>query len=298
MAVGTAPNIERLRLLHAVATHGTIAGAARANDYTPSAVSQQISTLEREVGVALVERSNRGVMLTPAGRLLSERTAVILDLLRSAVDDVAQVASGAPATVRIGAFPTAITSIVVPAMIRLASTVRLHVVDLEPEHALAALTARDIDAAVVDRFDDAPAPTSGRLDHATLLVEPIRLVHTTRRRPSSVASCATVPWVLGGVDSRLGRATRAICAAAGFEPDVIVESDDHRVTFDVITATNAVTLLPALAVVDLPRGLAASARVDVARVRHIDFVTRHLPRPDTALAQVEAALRATAARLR
>ena len=138
-----APNIERLRLLHAVAIYGTIAGAARANGYTPSAVSQQMSTLEREVGVALIERSNRGVTLTPAGRLLSERTSIVLDLLRSAVDDVGDGAAGlAPTMVRIAAFPTAITRILLPAMTALAPHVRVQVIDLEPEQALAEFASR------------------------------------------------------------------------------------------------------------------------------------------------------------
>ncbi|MCU1365901.1 MAG: LysR family transcriptional regulator [Ilumatobacteraceae bacterium] len=313
-----APNIERLRLLHAVATHGTIAGAARANGYTPSAVSQQMSTLEREIGATLIERSNRGVVLTPAGRLLRDRTSVILDLLRSAVDDVSRDlgdAHPAPTTVRLAAFPTAITSIVLPAMARLAPSVRLQIVDLEPEHALADLVARAIDAAIVDRYDDQPAtgrrsrvvdrdagrdgdrPASARFDRATLLIEPIRLVHGPGRRPRSLLACADAPWVLGGVNSRLGRAIRTICAAAGFEPDVIVESDDHRVAFDVITATNAVTMLPSLALVDVPAPIAISRRVEIGHRRRVEFVTRSVPHADATLARVEAALRAAAGRL-
>ena len=291
-----APNIGRLRLLHAVATHGTIAGAARANNFTPSAVSQQMSTLERELGVTLIERSNRGAVLTPAGRLLSERTSVILDLLRSAVDDVVHGASDvdvAPTIVRIAAFPTAITAIVLPAMAYLGHGVRLQVVDLEPEHALVELTARSIDAAIVDRYDKEPVAVV-RFDRATLLADPIRLVHGSRRRPRSLEACADAPWVLGGSQSGLGRATRTICAAAGFEPNVIVESDDHRVAFDVIAATGAVTLLPSLALVDVPKGIVVSRQIEIGHQRRVELLTRHMPRADATLARVEAALREAA----
>ena len=148
-------SLDRLRLLHAVATLGTIAAAARANDYTASAVSQQLAALELEVGTSLLERSNRGVTLTPAGRLLSERASIILDIVQSALADVGQSAhADAPTTVRVGAFPTAITSILLPVIEPLARSVRLQIVDLEPEQALAALAARTIDAAIVDHYDD------------------------------------------------------------------------------------------------------------------------------------------------
>ena len=62
-------SLERLRVFLALSTVGTVAGAARSLGYTPSAVSQQLAVLEREAGVALVERSNRGVVLTSAGEV-------------------------------------------------------------------------------------------------------------------------------------------------------------------------------------------------------------------------------------
>lgn len=290
--MASSAGLERLRLLHAVATLGTIAAAARANDYTASAVSQQLAALEREVGTSLLERSNRGVTLTPAGRLLSERASVILDLVQSALADVGQTAQpDAPTVVRVGAFPTAVTAMLLPAVERLADAVRLQIVDLEPEHALAALTARTIDAAIVDRYDIREAAPGAGLDQTTLLVEPIRLVHATHRRPRSLAAVAGAGWVLGGEASRLGRAARAICTGAGFTPDVVVESDDHHVAFDVIVATGAVTLLPELALSDVPLGISVSRRIDTGAVRYIDFVTRHVPHRNAALVALETALR-------
>ncbi len=286
-------SLDRLRLLHSVAGLGTIAAAARANDYTASAVSQQLAVLEREVGTSLLERSNRGVTLTPAGRLLSERASIILDLVQTALADVGQTAHAeAPTTVRVGAFPTAITSMLLPVIEPLAGSVRIQVVDLEPEHALAALAARTIDAAIVDHYDDdRPSTAATGLDQTTLLVEPICLVHASNRRPRSLESLAGSSWVLGGAASRLGRATRGICNAAGFTPDVVVESDDHQVAFDVITSIGAVTLLPELALRDVPRGVTVSRRIETSAVRRIDFVTRHVLYRNAALVTLEDALR-------
>jgi DNA-binding transcriptional LysR family regulator len=286
-------NLERLELLHAVAMSGTIAAAARASAYTASAVSQQLSALEREVGTTLLERSNRGVTLTPAGRLLSERAAIILDLVDSTLADVTQTArSATPTAVRIGAFPTAISSMLLPVVQPLVAVVRLQIVDLEPEAALAALRERRIDAAIVDRYDHADktsaVPTG--LDSTTLVVEPIRLVHPANRRCRSIESLADARWVLGGLESRLGRAAREICGANGFTPDVIVESDDHHVAFDVIASTGAFALLPERALRSLPRGIAAARSLDTGAQRRIDFVTRHIPLPNRAVSALEAAL--------
>ena len=77
-------DVRRLRLLREVALRGTIAAAADALGFTPSAVSQQLSTLERESATALLERSGRTVRLTDAGRLLVERTGPVLVALEEA----------------------------------------------------------------------------------------------------------------------------------------------------------------------------------------------------------------------
>src|SRR3712207_2684539 len=63
-------DVRRLRLLRELAARGTVTAVAEALSYTPSAVSQQLAALERDAGVALLERVGRGVRLTDAGRRL------------------------------------------------------------------------------------------------------------------------------------------------------------------------------------------------------------------------------------
>jgi len=276
-----ATNLERLRLLHAVAAHGSIAAAAREVGYTASAVSQQLAALERDVTAALFERSNRGVSLTAAGELLSRRASVILDLVDAAVDEVGrQVPTDRPFPVRVGAFPTAISALLLPfaaSAASAASSLQITIVDLEPGHALRALHARIIDAAIVDHYDNGWNPLPVAMNRTTLLVEPLRVITPTRRSmPTTLESLADASWVLGAGDGRLGRATRSACHAAGFEPQVIAETDDHRVAFDIVRATGAVTIQPDLALADAPRRVAATP-IDVGCMRHIEFVTRSLP---------------------
>ncbi|HKP19868.1 MAG TPA: LysR family transcriptional regulator, partial [Gaiellaceae bacterium] len=85
-------DVRRMRVLSAVAEHGSIAAAAQALAFTPSAVSQQIATLEREAGVALVERGPRSVRLTEAGRALVAHTDGIVASLAAAEAEIQAIA--------------------------------------------------------------------------------------------------------------------------------------------------------------------------------------------------------------
>ena len=76
-------NTNRLRILREVAARGSIAAAARALYLTGPGVSHQLATLEREVGVPLLERTPRSVRLTEAGRYLADRAGVILGRMRA-----------------------------------------------------------------------------------------------------------------------------------------------------------------------------------------------------------------------
>src|SRR3954451_14035206 len=98
------PDVRRLRVLRAVAEHGSFAAAAAELRYTPSAISQQIAALEREVGAVLVERGPLGTRLTQAGGVLDRHAAIVFGHLGAAgseLDDLARLRSG---SVRLTAF--------------------------------------------------------------------------------------------------------------------------------------------------------------------------------------------------
>jgi DNA-binding transcriptional LysR family regulator len=290
--------LDRLRLLLAVASRGTIAGAAEDVGYTASAVSQQLSALERQLGTSLLERSNRGVTLTPAGVRLSERASLILDLVDTATIEATQAGTqAAPITLRVGAFPTAISSLVVPAIALLEPLVRLTIVHIEPEQALADLAARRLDAALVDFYDMLPEPVPSGLRHVNLLTDPLHIaVRANRKMPRAVTGLATVQWVLGGIRSRLGRVSRIALRAAGLEPMVLVESEDHSVTFDAMSTLDVATVLPDLALRVAPTHVRPVPGIDLGCDRNIHLVTRDVPRPHPGFAMLENALRAIVAR--
>src|SRR5215210_3497292 len=131
-------DLRRLRLLREVDARGTIHGAARALDYTPSAISQQLAVLEREAGAQLLERSGRNVRLTDAGRVLVRHAATLLDGMEAAEAELAGM-------VRVSAFQSAFLRIVAPAIAALARShpdVRVEAAELEVEEGVPALRAQ------------------------------------------------------------------------------------------------------------------------------------------------------------
>ncbi len=275
--------LERLRMLGAVSTHGTIAGAARSMGYTASAVSQHLSTLEREARTALVERSNRGVTLTAAGRLLAERGGAVLDLVRTAFDEIDAGNGRTEMPLVVAAFPTAITQIVLPARVDLDPTIRLVVVDAESDASLRMLAAREVDAAITDARSHLLRPGPPDLVRTSLRREAIRLVARPDHVEHRLDAYADAEWVLGGTDSPIANALRHLCHSSGFDPTVIAQTDDHHIAFDVVRATGAVTLLPELALADLPSDLAIADRIDLGLTREIEFVTRTALRTNPAI---------------
>ena len=162
-------DVNRLRLLAELSRRGTIAAVARTVGYTPSAVSQSLAKLEREAGVALLEREGRRVRLTPAARALVERADRVLAELDAAEHDLAALHESVHGSVVIGAFPSAAAFVVVPALQKLAArypeleaTVREH----EPEDGIPLLRAGELDLLISESYDDVPPAPAGGLGGA------------------------------------------------------------------------------------------------------------------------------------
>src|SRR4051794_8580595 len=116
----TVLDLRRLRLLRELNQRGTIAAVADALQYTPSAVSQQLTTLERETGVALIERSGRGVRLTDAALMLVEHANALLARAELAEAELAAAAGAVEGRGRIAAFQSVSFRLAIPAIAALA----------------------------------------------------------------------------------------------------------------------------------------------------------------------------------
>jgi DNA-binding transcriptional ArsR family regulator len=109
-------DVRRLHMLRELSERGTIAATAGALGYSAPAVSQHLAALERQVGVALLERQGRRVVLTPAARLLVGRTERVLAELEAAEAELATGSGEVRGSVRLAAFPTAAATLVPRAM--------------------------------------------------------------------------------------------------------------------------------------------------------------------------------------
>ncbi|WP_455604081.1 LysR family transcriptional regulator, partial [Cellulosimicrobium funkei] len=142
--------------LLAVERTGTVHAAARDLGYTPSAVSQQVKRLERDLGARLLDREGRGVVLTAAGRRVVEEGRALreqVESLRARLHDAGARPTG---TVRLGSFSTAVRGVVAPLLARVRDDVpdlRLVVEETEPWDAVAAVAAGTLDLALVHHWE-------------------------------------------------------------------------------------------------------------------------------------------------
>jgi DNA-binding transcriptional LysR family regulator len=243
---------QRLEFLRAVAQRGTIAAAADATGYSPSAVSQQLATLEREAGLELLERNARSVRLTEAGRVLAERAAAALGALRDAHAAARAAAGLGGGRLRIGTFPSAGARLVPAALAQFAADhpgVALELRDLEPEHADHAVLDDRVDVVITHEHELLPIPAAPGIRRDEIAREPLVLAVAakhplSRRARADLAACSSEPWIADPDASGRHAITEAACAAAGFAPDVAFRTADTLVAAGLVRAGLGVALLP------------------------------------------------------
>jgi molybdate transport repressor ModE-like protein len=255
--VNTSLDVGRLRLLREVELRGSIAAAAREVGLTPSAVSQQLSILEREAGTPLLDRSPRGVLLTGAGQALVGRARSILQLLEEARADLDRLTGELAGHIRIGTVASAAAALVSPAAIRLAAehaALELTVTVAEPGRSIDQLLEGDLDIAVVDVYDGVPVPVPDYLVSTDLCTEPLVVVTAVGALPGrgalKLSTLSDANWVMPPLDAACGQAVRFACRGEGFEPRVRWETDDMLLLVRAVSAGHGIAVLPRLAVAD------------------------------------------------
>ena len=262
-------DVTRLRVLVAVARHGSVTAAARALNYAQPSVSHHLSRLEAETGALLTQRAGRGVRLTDAGRLLAERAEEILGRLDAAENELAAHVGLRAGRVRLAAFPSALSTLVPMAAARLEAEnpgVDLTLAEAEPPEALRMLRAGYVDVALVFRHyqDGATVSPSGDTDEGTrsrlLLDDPIHLVTRAPgadpRTPRAAGEPPLPPWPdladyaeyrwIGGCERCRGYLVWQ-CELAGFSPKISFTTDDFVAVQALVAAGLGITTLPGLA---------------------------------------------------
>jgi DNA-binding transcriptional LysR family regulator len=252
-------DVRRLRTLREVALHGTIRAAAESLSFTPSAVSQQLSALERELGYELLERRGRSVHLTAAGRVLVDRAEPILAQLADAETEAKAAAGAGEPEVRIAAFASAAATIVAEAA---AGGLDAHIVESDPRVGLARLRAGEVDLAILWEYDFVPLRVSGAVELVPLFDDPIDVVMPRTHAAAAtadveLAALADEPWINSTSASSCHPFLERACLAAGFEPRIAAETNDHRTLHHLVASGVGLAVIPVLSQLDLPASLAA-----------------------------------------
>jgi DNA-binding transcriptional LysR family regulator len=238
-------DVTRLRVLAAVARHGSVTAAAQELRYSQPAVSHHLARLEHETGARLVQRVGRGIRLTEAGRLLAERAEEILGRLGAAEVELAAHSGLRAGRVRLAAFPSALATVVPHAAAAFTTSypgVELGFVEAEPPEALRMLRAGEVDVAVVFGYPEDTGRDPG-VRRTELLTEPLYLV-TPAGRASTLTDHADGDWI-GGCERCRSHLVRR-CAAAGFVPRIAFTTDDYVAVQALVAAGLGVTILPEL----------------------------------------------------
>jgi DNA-binding transcriptional LysR family regulator len=260
-------DVQRLRAFALVLDLGSISAAASVLGYTQSAVSQQLAALEREVGMALVDRSQRPLRSTRAGALLRPHVDRALGALAGAEAAVDDLRGGTP-RLRIASLPSALSSFV-PAAVRdlrrRHTQLVVQVLQLEPDEAVEHLRGGDADIAVIDHMPGMPVPETAGLRRRGLLVDHLHVIlpegHRLARRDAvSLTDLEGEPLVVPRRDTPTGRfrsVVEHLCAQAGFAPRVAYELDDLPVVHAFVAAGIAVAPVHGLILATLPPGATA-----------------------------------------
>lgn len=290
-------NTHRLRILREVHARGTINAAAEALFLTPSALSHQLAVLEREMGVALLERTARSVSLTPAGERLVAHSETILAQCEEAIADVAHFRDEVTGKLRLSVFQTAAQAFA----LRATNVVRdsypaleIFVLEMVSFLTFPALKSGQIDVAIAHEWDFEPAVSDAGIERHHLYSEPVSVLlppgHRLARRDIRMKDLAEESWCVAQESASSRQAVVGAARAAGFEPRIAFESNYFRGIGAAVEAGLGVGVAPART--DL-RGLDIVMRplVDPAIERRVFAATRTGASGSPAIAAMLAALR-------
>jgi DNA-binding transcriptional LysR family regulator len=296
-------DLRRLRALRELADRGTIAATADALHLTPSAVSQQLAGLEREVGQPLLEPNGRTVRLTPAAIAVLAHADALFSEVERMDATLAALAGGAMGTVRVGAFATAIRGLVVPAVGLLRETspgLELVIRDVESPEVFDAIALGELDVGVSMEHSGAPGRDDERFARFELMRDILDVAvptdHPLAKREAHLPDLAGEPWIAPPEGWSCDDVIRVSCSAAGFTPNVAHRSGDWTAIMAMVAAGLGVAVVPRLAQDMPPPGVAIRRLRGEPAARHLFVTCRRGAEDHPAIGAVVDALREVAPR--
>ncbi|MFI6029855.1 LysR family transcriptional regulator [Amycolatopsis magusensis] len=236
-------DILRLRVLAAIAAHGSVTKAAKHLNYSQPAVSHHLAKLEAETGARLVQRAGRGIRLTPEGEHLARRATEIIGRVDAAAAELSAMVGLRTGRVRLAGFQSALAALVPHAMGVLRREypgIELHLVEAHPRVALDLLRTGEADIAVIFRYDET-TPDDIRTTH--LFDDPMYLL--SLEPGQTLEGNRDAAWIAGCENCR--REFLEACDRAGFVPPIAYTSDNTIVQQALVAAGMGVTTMPGLA---------------------------------------------------
>ncbi|BAH53577.1 LysR family transcriptional regulator [Rhodococcus opacus] len=254
-------SLRRLRMLRELHRRGTVTAAALALHYTTSAVSQQLTQLERDVGAKLFERRGRRVQLTEIGLLLAEHAEDIMRSVDRATTALEQTQDGVTARLTVGVWASVASSLLPSALTLLAAEhpgIEVRTRELAPEDTAVAVLDGSLDFSFVIDYSDYPMQWDPELTRVVIAVERLHAAlppGTVSARTMALADLAEHPWILAGPGSHFGRAVRLACQRCGFEPRINHEVGEQATALAMVSAGLGVTLVSDLGLTLRPPGM-------------------------------------------
>lgn len=297
-----------LRTLRALADHGTVVAAAETLHLSPSAVSQQLTSLARTTGCTLLEKRGRGVVLTQPAKILLEHADAILERFEQAESDMRSYRQGDTAVLRVGGFSTALLAFVaetVSTALHRNPGWSIQVDEVESEESMAMLLDRELDLAVVMIAPNRPLLADRRISLEPLLADTFRAVVPAvhplgaLEELDRLSRLAYEPWVLSRHWTSCHEILMAACAVAGFQPQAAHNTTDFAASVAMVGHGLGVCVVPRLG---LPENLPETVKVLPIRTdppkRHIAVAVRSgSAQPGSPLAQFRDLLKNTVAPL-
>lgn len=277
-------NLVRLRLLQHLSVLGSISAVGESLPMTRSAVSQQLSQLEREVGTSLIERVGRGVRLTPTGRRLVMRSHELFELVEQIEAELASSRERVSGDVRIAAFGSLAATVIPQALSRLLAEypdLQVTVTEIEPAEAVRAAATKQVEIAATDDLTPLEPLIANALEFHGLYTDHFYAVlpagHQLAGGPSiSLGDLAADRWAVNRPATVYHDFVMAACRAAGFAPQVVSSCRNIAASLELIATCGVVALLPGLAlqhvddrIVIKPVRPALPRRISIATARGI-----------------------------
>ncbi|MFF2534700.1 LysR family transcriptional regulator [Streptomyces cyaneofuscatus] len=295
-------DVKKLRILRTLRDRGTVTATAEALLMTPSAVSQQLTNLAKQLGVELLEPQGRRVRLTDAAHLVLRHAEAVFAQLERADAELTGYLRGEAGEIRVGAFSTAVPALVVPAVRLLRAEDRpgpdVRVREAEAAEAYELLTAGEVDLAL-SLAAHAPTARDPRFSLFPLLADPLDVAlpagHPLADAPAlRLADLAADRWIFGG-SGPWSEITTAACEAAGFVPEQAHSAAGWTAILALVEAGMGIALVPRMASREQRReGVVMRVLEADQPRRHVVAAVRHGAESGPAVARVLAALTETA----